>query len=257
MKIMKKMKTLLSLIFFINTISLFAQADSLLDFWPAHKGDIWQYCEASTNEIGYTDYIDSVRVDSLSKELIIYYRAGYCFRIDSHENLFNMDYNPKYVRYELYADSGDSWIAGYNNADSTDTIIVKIFGLFNSTVFGESTVVKGYRFERHLPNFQTTLGDDYLAKGFGLIRTESEGYIFYLSGAIIDGKKFGVITSIEKGNSLPKSFDVITNYPNPFNNSTIVEYTIANEGKVNISVYDILGRKVKELIDDEKRKRKL
>ncbi|MEO8399542.1 MAG: T9SS type A sorting domain-containing protein [Ignavibacteriaceae bacterium] len=249
---MQKIKILLSLIFFINTLTLFAQADSVLDFWPVHKGDVWQYREGSTNNVDHTVYIDSVTVDSLSKELIIYHRAGYRYRIDSLGNLYNMDYNPEYVRYNLYADSGDSWIAGI----SPDTVTVRIFTVFNSVVFGESSVVKGFRFERHLsePPYLITLGDDYLAKGFGLIRTESEGFLFYLSGAIIDGKKYGVVTSTEKETQVSESFDIITNYPNPFNNSTIISYTIANEGDVNISVFDVLGRKVKDLIDEKKEK---
>ncbi|MEJ2105096.1 MAG: T9SS type A sorting domain-containing protein, partial [Ignavibacteriaceae bacterium] len=133
----------------------------------------------------------------------------------------------------------------------------RIFSIYNSAVFEENTLVKAYRFERQLsyPPYSTSLGDDYLAKGFGLVRSDIEGGdIYYLSGAIINGQKIGVITSINEGVQSPKSFALITNYPNPFNNSTIVEYTIVNEGNVNISVYDILGRKVKDIIDEKKEK---
>jgi len=40
------------------------------------------------------------------------------------------------------------------------------------------------------------------------------------------------------------------NYPNPFNRSTWIEYTLSDEMNVTIAVYDILGRKLKVLIDE-------
>jgi hypothetical protein len=42
------------------------------------------------------------------------------------------------------------------------------------------------------------------------------------------------------------------NYPNPFNPITTIRYELPKNIKVNISVYDILGRKVKELVNEEK-----
>jgi len=42
------------------------------------------------------------------------------------------------------------------------------------------------------------------------------------------------------------------NYPNPFNPSTIIDYSIKNAGSVTIKIYDILGREVKTLINENK-----
>ncbi len=51
--------------------------------------------------------------------------------------------------------------------------------------------------------------------------------------------------------SIPLSY-FIGNYPNPFNPVTIIRYELPKSVKVNISVYDILGRRVKELVNEEK-----
>jgi len=40
------------------------------------------------------------------------------------------------------------------------------------------------------------------------------------------------------------------NYPNPFNPTTEIMFTIPENGPVNISVYDLVGRKVAILIND-------
>jgi len=40
-----------------------------------------------------------------------------------------------------------------------------------------------------------------------------------------------------------------SNYPNPFNPSTVIHYEIPNDGLVTIKVYDELGREVKTLVN--------
>lgn len=41
-------------------------------------------------------------------------------------------------------------------------------------------------------------------------------------------------------------------YPNPFNSSTLFQYSIENFGVIQLQIFDILGRKVKTLVDEEK-----
>ena len=51
--------------------------------------------------------------------------------------------------------------------------------------------------------------------------------------------------------ALPKEFKLEQNYPNPFNPSTTIEFTIPQNGRYNLSVYNILGQLVNLLSDDE------
>jgi hypothetical protein len=47
------------------------------------------------------------------------------------------------------------------------------------------------------------------------------------------------------------SFELCQNYPNPFNPVTTINYSIPGKGYTRITVYDILGRKVKILVEAE------
>ncbi len=43
---------------------------------------------------------------------------------------------------------------------------------------------------------------------------------------------------------LPARMDIICNYPNPFNGSTVICFQLSQPGDIELSIYDILGRKV-------------
>jgi Secretion system C-terminal sorting domain len=51
---------------------------------------------------------------------------------------------------------------------------------------------------------------------------------------------------------VPVSFGVLQNYPNPSNPKSKIDYQIPFTGKVQIKIYDLLGREVKTLVDETK-----
>jgi len=51
---------------------------------------------------------------------------------------------------------------------------------------------------------------------------------------------------------IPDQTFLYQNYPNPFNNQTIIRYQLNGAGHVSIKIFDILGRKIRSLIDVEK-----
>ena len=58
------------------------------------------------------------------------------------------------------------------------------------------------------------------------------------------------ISDVKKEQSIPRSFTLYPNYPNPFNPSTTISFYIPEITDLKISVVNILGEKVKTLIDD-------
>ncbi len=55
----------------------------------------------------------------------------------------------------------------------------------------------------------------------------------------------------DKKSCLPERVGLEQNYPNPFNSSTVIPYTISSPSKVCIRIYNISGRLVRILSDDE------
>jgi hypothetical protein len=59
----------------------------------------------------------------------------------------------------------------------------------------------------------------------------------------------GILTSVEPSMKVPTQFELEQNYPNPFNPSTLISYSIAQEAKVSLKVYDVIGREVESLVE--------
>lgn len=49
-----------------------------------------------------------------------------------------------------------------------------------------------------------------------------------------------------------RDFLMRPNYPNPFNSAVTIEYQIAKAGRINIKIYDINGRQVETLVQEDK-----
>ncbi len=56
----------------------------------------------------------------------------------------------------------------------------------------------------------------------------------------------------ELGGAVPENYQLGQNYPNPFNPTTSIEFALAKSGRVNLKVYDMLGKEIATLVDEER-----
>lgn len=146
----------------------------------------------------------------------------------------------------------------YKNRDTTSRYITT-----NDTIITIVTVGVGEQFGRNLkywafytdaihnlafePSWRTitdSLGYTY----FGY----SPGIYYYCIGIKVDGKTYGVITSVFNGlTSFPIKFQLFQNYPNPFNPTTDIDFVIPKSTFTTLKIFDVLGREVATLLSGE------
>lgn len=70
-------------------------------------------------------------------------------------------------------------------------------------------------------------------------------------GVVRELSKYLNVTAVERHGSQPVSFPLSQNYPNPFNPSTKIAFRISNFGFVVLTVFDVLGREVARLLNED------
>jgi|GEM_PF-6560754 len=127
---------------------------------------------------------------------------------------------------------------------TSDTFGVPVHVLFKTTDGGNSwsdltTKLPGSTGFQHLFFTDETTG--YLAGSAGIIKTTTGG---------------DVVTAIERpenNTSRPSGFTLYQNYPNPFNPTTTISYSLQKNGPVKLRVYDVLGRLVATLVNEQQK----
>jgi hypothetical protein len=54
-----------------------------------------------------------------------------------------------------------------------------------------------------------------------------------------------------KINYNPKAFEVAEGYPNPFNPTITITFTLSEDRLTTLKIYDVLGREIKTLVNEE------
>ncbi len=228
------------------------------DFYPLQTNNTWSYRVFYNNWPLPADSVATrftVTGDTLMPNGRVYRRLE---RTDPLGAKF-VRVDSAYVYYYSQYDNRD--IAVYNLRAATGTLdSVQWRGLFTARVsvgtafvFGRQRATRTYSFDG-IVLFSATLAD-----GLGIIEAIdfADGVWPYYSrssirGCVIRDTLYGVLLNVPRFEGLPASYELYQNYPNPFNPSTEIRYQISSAGHVSLKVFDLLGREVATLVDEEK-----
>jgi len=250
-------------ILFINQ-RIYAQDPDPNSFFPHSVGNIWEYVTPY-----WGIYKSEIIGDSLGNDGLIYLFYGSIFdpswSIDTSSSVvYFLPTRSNKQYYKLTADSGDTWMV-----EPEDTIppgkhprfeaLVK--NKYPSIIFGVPTEIMEIEYyelnwgDTVINEFSWKIKTETLASGFGLTLTwyeEPSALNKGLRGCVIDGDTFGIITTVKEDIKLPEEFYLSQNYPNPFNPSTNIKYAIGSRQYVSLVVYDVLGKEVAKLVNEDK-----
>jgi hypothetical protein len=58
---------------------------------------------------------------------------------------------------------------------------------------------------------------------------------------------------VDGGNGVPTEYALYQNYPNPFNPTTSIKFALPLDSKVTVAIYNLLGQKVRSLVDADRK----
>lgn len=64
-------------------------------------------------------------------------------------------------------------------------------------------------------------------------------------------RQVGGVVSVDENIGIPSTYEVFSNYPNPFNPTTNVKFSLPQVSQVKVTIYDALGKEVTTLVNNE------
>jgi glycosidase len=161
-----------------------------------------------------------------------------------------LDIRKRYIanndRVTILSNSGsaltDCWIT---QSDTSNILTIANFGSSSSSF----TV----NFAGSIKDTNIFLYDIFNNTSLQIYNSQLNTVIFNLSGytSKVYSLQKSDPTSIQNKPGVVYSFKLNQNYPNPFNPSTIIRYSVPEKSKVTLKIYDILGRELITLLNEE------
>lgn len=242
-------------VFLLPGSNLCGQDASHSFYYPLHVGDFWEYLQSPGFQETLEVISDTLMPNSHRYSVVQHEVHGFTSvsfqRVSDENDLFQIGQfgTNESLRFKLNIKVGDIWNI---SVDSVDIGFLKVTYLSDTTLWVHQlkyAVIEDFT----LPDSLEPLApnDYFLADSIGVFYHGFEGGFSELKGAIINGKKFGVITNVEGEEPiLPKSLVLRQNYPNPFNSETRIDYEIPEPAFVTIKVYNTIGQEVRTLLEN-------
>lgn len=171
-------------------------------------------------------------------------RTIYSLAIDSLSNMFAGSSRNGIFRS---TDNGISWFP-LSGAIANQTVrSIKVNSVNNIFACTDSTGI--YRSTDHGGSW-VQLNNGLVKRSIYSLAFNPGGYAFLGTDGSGVFRSVNPTTAISEEPRFPSSFVLYQNYPNPFNPTTTIEFELPKDSYVEISVYDLLGRRITTIIKE-------
>lgn len=194
-----------------------------------------------------------------------------------YKQIRNIRETNNFTRFEYQrVDTADGIIYRFLDTDSEE-IVEDLLASLGDTIYNK-------RMQEFMPSMRSLFNNtdtatlfgqlrktrNYVAEGFGIqtyrlaqgIGIDSVSFgieevygSYILAGMVKNGIVYGdttMVTGVNDNKAVVNNYELKQNYPNPFNPSTTIEFSLAKGDRVEVTIYDILGNRVKTLFDGYK-----
>ena len=252
----------LMLVVTLPSANLHAQDST--DYFPLHVGDFWRY-KGDEQLWSARQDVDTTRING-NKYFVLRWYPLYqgvvadavddTVRVDTSGDVFFLNGTEEQLLYKFHSVVNDTWEYRYVFASGdTVTHVVTLAAVLDTFQISGGPLKGTYRnvivFYDDQPGAYDAWTYSYFAPGYGLIFKQWQLDERIMYGALINGRLYGDTNTTDiklTETPIATNFRLLQNYPNPFNPSSTIEYDLPERTFVDLSVYDLLGRKLKTLV---------
>jgi hypothetical protein len=228
----------------------FTQAQSYITY-PLNVGDYWQYNEIFMNEyysievIGDTTFLSN----GFTYKILQGNSGGKGYRrfFEDKVYYYNSYLKTDRIMYDFTLQEGDT-VAVFPSEN--DTLIITLVSIRYANIFGLNRKQWSFLYDvvPYIDDevYYTVTDSIGLTSAFNIWVRDT------ICGAIINGRLFGTIVTLDDDQTLPQVFYLSHNYPNPFNPSTKINWQVPVGSWQTLQVFDVLGNEVTTLVDEYK-----